>query len=127
MPHLPAIKLFVYICLIFLIESFDSLTSCMYNCVSLGLALWGILALFSDHDILGSVAFTLSLCYKQMELYHAWPFFCYLLGKCYHNKKNRFVFFFRIFLFISHYIYRVYCICSNYTIHNHFSYYKSAL
>ncbi|CAE1292191.1 ALG6 [Acanthosepion pharaonis] len=26
---------------------------------------------------------------KIMELYHAWPFFCYLLGKCYHNKKNR--------------------------------------
>lgn len=60
-----------------------------YNCVSLGLALWAILALFSGHDLLGSIAFTLSLCYKQMELYHAWPFFCYLLGKCYYSKKNR--------------------------------------
>ena len=52
-----------------------------YNCISLGLALWGIVALVTQHDILGSVAFALALNYKQMELYHAVPFFCYLLGK----------------------------------------------
>ena len=52
-----------------------------YNCISLGLALWGIVALVTQHDILGSIAFTLALNYKQMELYHAVPFFCYLLGK----------------------------------------------
>ncbi|XP_019730988.1 dolichyl pyrophosphate Man9GlcNAc2 alpha-1,3-glucosyltransferase-like [Hippocampus comes] len=28
------------------------------------------------------MAFSLALNYKQMELYHALPFFCYLLGKC---------------------------------------------
>lgn len=53
-----------------------------YNGVSLGFALWGILALGLGWDVLGSVAFSLALNYKQMELYHALPFFCYLLGKC---------------------------------------------
>lgn len=52
-----------------------------YNGVSLGLALWGVLALGLGWDALGSVAFSLALNYKQMELYHALPFFCYLLGK----------------------------------------------
>ena len=52
-----------------------------YNCASLGLALWGVLGVLTDHDVLGSVAFSLALNYKQMELYHAFPFFCYLLGK----------------------------------------------
>ncbi|KAK2835237.1 hypothetical protein Q5P01_015721 [Channa striata] len=36
----------------------------------------------SGWDTLGSMAFCLALNYKQMELYHALPFFCYLLGKC---------------------------------------------
>ncbi|XP_054645808.1 dolichyl pyrophosphate Man9GlcNAc2 alpha-1,3-glucosyltransferase isoform X2 [Dunckerocampus dactyliophorus] len=53
-----------------------------YNAVSLGFALWGILALGLGWDALGSMAFSLALNYKQMELYHALPFFCYLLGKC---------------------------------------------
>ncbi|KAM9384074.1 dolichyl pyrophosphate Man9GlcNAc2 alpha-1,3-glucosyltransferase [Pholidichthys leucotaenia] len=53
-----------------------------YNGVSLGFALWGVLALGLGWDALGSVAFALALNYKQMELYHALPFFCYLLGKC---------------------------------------------
>ncbi|XP_076026316.1 dolichyl pyrophosphate Man9GlcNAc2 alpha-1,3-glucosyltransferase [Genypterus blacodes] len=53
-----------------------------YNGVSLGLALWGVLALGLGRDVLGSLAFSLALNYKQMELYHALPFFCYLLGKC---------------------------------------------
>ncbi|XP_071781756.1 dolichyl pyrophosphate Man9GlcNAc2 alpha-1,3-glucosyltransferase [Centroberyx gerrardi] len=52
-----------------------------YNGVSLGLALWGVLALGLGWDVLGSLAFSLALNYKQMELYHALPFFCYLLGK----------------------------------------------
>ncbi|KAK5869619.1 hypothetical protein PBY51_024322 [Eleginops maclovinus] len=52
-----------------------------YNGVSLGFALWGVLALGLGWDALGSVAFCLALSYKQMELYHALPFFCYLLGK----------------------------------------------
>ncbi|XP_070688600.1 dolichyl pyrophosphate Man9GlcNAc2 alpha-1,3-glucosyltransferase [Pempheris klunzingeri] len=53
-----------------------------YNGVSLGFALWGVLALGLGWDVFGSVAFCLALNYKQMELYHALPFFCYLLGKC---------------------------------------------
>ncbi|KAI3368562.1 hypothetical protein L3Q82_025570, partial [Scortum barcoo] len=53
-----------------------------YNAVSLGFALWAILALGLGWDAFGSVAFCLALNYKQMELYHALPFFCYLLGKC---------------------------------------------
>lgn len=50
--------------------------------MSQGFALWGIVALGLGWDVLGSVAFSLALNYKQMELYHALPFFCYLLGKC---------------------------------------------
>ncbi|CAL8254920.1 unnamed protein product [Merluccius merluccius] len=53
-----------------------------YNGVSLGLALWGVVGLGLGWDTLGSLAFSLALNYKQMELYHALPFFCYLLGKC---------------------------------------------
>ncbi|NXW77548.1 ALG6 glucosyltransferase, partial [Hirundo rustica] len=51
--------------------------------LSLGLALWAVLCLCHDCDLLGSVAFCLALNYKQMELYHSLPFFCYLLGKCF--------------------------------------------
>lgn len=53
-----------------------------YNCISLGLCLWGIYFLIEDFDLFGAFAFTLALNYKQMELYHAFPFFFYLLGKC---------------------------------------------
>ncbi|XP_023574101.1 dolichyl pyrophosphate Man9GlcNAc2 alpha-1,3-glucosyltransferase isoform X2 [Octodon degus] len=54
-----------------------------YNAVSLGFALWGVLGVSSDRDLLGSLAFCLALNYKQMELYHSLPFFCFLLGKCF--------------------------------------------
>ncbi|XP_053248169.1 dolichyl pyrophosphate Man9GlcNAc2 alpha-1,3-glucosyltransferase isoform X1 [Podarcis raffonei] len=54
-----------------------------YNSVSLGFALWGVLCLSYDLDLLGSIAFCLALNYKQMELYHSLPFFSYLLGKCF--------------------------------------------
>ncbi|KAM4022826.1 dolichyl pyrophosphate Man9GlcNAc2 alpha-1,3-glucosyltransferase isoform 1-T1 [Anomaloglossus baeobatrachus] len=53
-----------------------------YNSVSLGFALWGIIGLSCGYEALGSLAFCFALNYKQMELYHALPFFCYLLGKC---------------------------------------------
>ncbi|XP_077981304.1 dolichyl pyrophosphate Man9GlcNAc2 alpha-1,3-glucosyltransferase-like [Glandiceps talaboti] len=59
-----------------------------YNCVSLGFTLWAITALISGHDLLGSMAFVLALNYKQMELYHALPFFCYLLGKCFISETE---------------------------------------
>uniref|UniRef100_A0A8C8SRW6 Alpha-1,3-glucosyltransferase n=1 Tax=Pelusios castaneus TaxID=367368 RepID=A0A8C8SRW6_9SAUR len=54
-----------------------------YNSVSLGFALWGVLLLSYDWDLLGSLAFCLAINYKQMELYHSLPFFCFLLGKCF--------------------------------------------
>ncbi|KAM9241760.1 dolichyl pyrophosphate Man9GlcNAc2 alpha-1,3-glucosyltransferase [Dugong dugon] len=54
-----------------------------YNSVSLGFALWGILGVSCDWDLLGSLAFCLAINYKQMELYHSLPFFCFLLGKCF--------------------------------------------
>lgn len=54
-----------------------------YNSVSLGFALWGVLGVSCDWNLLGSLAFCLALNYKQMELYHAMPFFCFLLGKCF--------------------------------------------
>ncbi|KAG8437114.1 hypothetical protein GDO86_007984 [Hymenochirus boettgeri] len=53
-----------------------------YNCVSLGLALWGVIALSLKWDLVATFAFCFALNYKQMELYHSLPFFCYLLGKC---------------------------------------------
>ncbi|XP_038049642.1 dolichyl pyrophosphate Man9GlcNAc2 alpha-1,3-glucosyltransferase-like [Patiria miniata] len=53
-----------------------------YNCASLGFALWAVVALATNHDLLGSIAFVLALNYKQMELYHALPFFCCLLARC---------------------------------------------
>ncbi|XP_072276816.1 dolichyl pyrophosphate Man9GlcNAc2 alpha-1,3-glucosyltransferase [Pyxicephalus adspersus] len=52
-----------------------------YNSVSLGFALWGVIAVAHGWDALGSLAFCFALNYKQMELYHSLPFFCYLLGK----------------------------------------------
>ncbi|XP_032971539.1 dolichyl pyrophosphate Man9GlcNAc2 alpha-1,3-glucosyltransferase isoform X2 [Rhinolophus ferrumequinum] len=54
-----------------------------YNSVSLGFALWGVLGVSYDWDLLGSLAFCLAINYKQMELYHSLPFFCFLLGKCF--------------------------------------------
>ena len=64
------------------------LNSPRYNSISLGLAAWGVVGLSSGHDLLGSVAFVLALNYKQMELYHALPFFCYLLGACFRGQEN---------------------------------------
>nr|VZI50682.1 unnamed protein product [Spirometra erinaceieuropaei] len=53
-----------------------------YNCVSLGLFLSAFGLFCSDHSVLGTISFCLALAYKQMELYHALPFFCFLLGRC---------------------------------------------
>ncbi|KAK7483460.1 hypothetical protein BaRGS_00025259 [Batillaria attramentaria] len=54
-----------------------------YNSVSLGFTLLAAWAMGMDWDLPGAVLFCLALNYKQMELYHAMPFFCYLLGSCY--------------------------------------------
>merc|ERR1719341_1597466 len=53
-----------------------------YNSASLGLFLMAVAALMRGRDLTGSSLFVLALNYKQMELYHALPFFFYLLGLC---------------------------------------------
>lgn len=53
-----------------------------YNGVCLGLALLGAYLILEDWDILGSIFFCLSLNFKQMSLYYAPVFFCFLLRKC---------------------------------------------
>ncbi|XP_053697970.1 probable dolichyl pyrophosphate Man9GlcNAc2 alpha-1,3-glucosyltransferase [Sabethes cyaneus] len=59
-----------------------------YNNVSLGLAALAIAALLADRNLLGSALFVAALNYKQMELYHALPFFFYLLGWCFQHSKG---------------------------------------
>lgn len=51
-----------------------------YNNISLGLACLAIAAIFRNSEHLAAFLFVLALNYKQMELYHALPFFFYLLG-----------------------------------------------
>ncbi len=60
-----------------------------YNSISLGFALWGITGVIAEFNIFGSIAFSLALNYKQMELYHALPFFFFLLGKTFNSSKDR--------------------------------------
>lgn len=59
-----------------------------YNCVSLGLFITSLILYSKDFDILGSIAFCLSLLYKQMELYHALPIFFYLLSKSFSSSST---------------------------------------
>jgi alpha-1,3-glucosyltransferase len=73
-----------------------------YNCASLGFMQLAVYFIFKfDNDnksskqnmiylALGSFSFCLALNYKQMELYHALPFFFYLLSICYF-KCNSFL------------------------------------
>ncbi|KAL7288105.1 probable dolichyl pyrophosphate Man9GlcNAc2 alpha-1,3-glucosyltransferase [Trichogramma pretiosum] len=51
-----------------------------YNCVSLGLFIVSVSALFQGSMAISSFFFVLALNYKQMELYHALPCFFYILG-----------------------------------------------
>jgi len=53
-----------------------------YNGISLGLTVAAVAAIGKGRDLVASVLFCLSINYKQMGLYHALPFFCYLLGNC---------------------------------------------
>ena len=58
-----------------------------YNNVSLGLFIASVAAVIDNFDCLGSFLFSLALNYKQMELYHALPFFFFLLIKCLREKS----------------------------------------
>ncbi|KAK3089053.1 hypothetical protein FSP39_000461 [Pinctada imbricata] len=60
-----------------------------YNCISLGLTLLAVLFIGKERNLWGSLFFCLALNYKQMELYHALPFFCYLLGYCIRRITGR--------------------------------------
>ncbi|KAL8276265.1 hypothetical protein RQP46_011339 [Phenoliferia psychrophenolica] len=53
-----------------------------YNSIMLGLTLWSVNLFHGGHDLLGAVAFVLSLGFKQMALYYSPAIFAYLLGKC---------------------------------------------
>jgi len=57
-----------------------------YNSISLGLFIMAVALTTRGYDVLGSICFSAALNYKQMELYHALPFFFYLLGKCLHQR-----------------------------------------
>ena len=58
-----------------------------YNSISLGLALWAVIAAITRRNLACCVFFTLALCFKQMEFYHALPFFCFLLGRALQNDR----------------------------------------
>ncbi|KAA0203193.1 hypothetical protein HAZT_HAZT005819 [Hyalella azteca] len=58
-----------------------------YNNVSLGLFVAAVAALTASNDTLGAALFSFALNYKQMELYHALPFFFFLLAKCTAEKS----------------------------------------
>lgn len=61
-----------------------------YNSISLGLAVWAVLASCTRHSLLSCIFFSLSLNYKQMELYHSLPFFFFLLGKALQQREARY-------------------------------------
>uniref|UniRef100_A0A0A1XF20 Alpha-1,3-glucosyltransferase n=1 Tax=Zeugodacus cucurbitae TaxID=28588 RepID=A0A0A1XF20_ZEUCU len=58
-----------------------------YNNISLGLFLFAIAAICKEKHYLGAFVYTLALNYKQMELYHAFPIFIYLLRTCFDQKS----------------------------------------
>lgn len=58
-----------------------------YNNISLGLAVLAVAGLLCDMIYVAAFAFTLALNYKQMELYHALPFFAYLLSTSLSQKR----------------------------------------
>lgn len=68
-----------------------------YNNASLGLQILAVSAIATGHDLWGSLIFVFALNYKQMELYHSVPFFCFLLGKCFRSQdENGFLKLFKI-------------------------------
>lgn len=59
-----------------------------YNNVSLGFFLAAVSSLLTGRHCLGSFLFVCALNYKQIELYHALPFFCFLLGLCLQQRPR---------------------------------------
>lgn len=59
-----------------------------YNNMSLGLFTLALAFVMKDCILKASMAFVLALSYKQMELYHALPFFFYFLGLCLRKERT---------------------------------------
>lgn len=59
-----------------------------YNCVSLGLFVASVASVTADKTIFACIFFSMALNYKQMELYHALPFFFYYIGFVYETYKK---------------------------------------
>ncbi|XP_010278445.1 PREDICTED: probable dolichyl pyrophosphate Man9GlcNAc2 alpha-1,3-glucosyltransferase isoform X2 [Nelumbo nucifera] len=58
-----------------------------FNCISLGFTIGAVAAIFSKHELVASVLFSLALNHKQMSAYFALAFFSHLLGKCLRRQK----------------------------------------
>ena len=61
-----------------------------YNAVSLGFFILCVNFLIVNKIVFGSICFCLALNYKQMELYHSLPIFCYLLSFCCERSVKHF-------------------------------------
>ncbi|CAO2825423.1 unnamed protein product [Amaranthus hypochondriacus] len=61
-----------------------------FNCISLGLTIGAVAAIFSSRELVASALFTLALSHKQMSAYFAPAFFSHLLGRCL-RRRNPFV------------------------------------
>lgn len=59
-----------------------------YNCVSLGLFVASVASVYTNQTIFACIFFSMALNYKQMELYHALPFFFYYIGFVYETYKK---------------------------------------
>ncbi len=65
-----------------------------YNCICLGLTQLAVYFLLKSESVklkwltCASILFCMALNYKQMELYHALPFFFYLLGLSLFKSDN---------------------------------------
>lgn len=60
-----------------------------YNAVSLGFFVWAVHLITAQRKLLGSIAFVLSLAYKQMSLYYSPAFFFFLLAAAIHERTQR--------------------------------------
>lgn len=59
-----------------------------YNNISLAFACLAIASIFRDSNYWAALLFVLALNYKQMELYHALPFFIYLLANSFKSNST---------------------------------------
>ncbi|MCL7025941.1 hypothetical protein MKW94_012525 [Papaver nudicaule] len=58
-----------------------------YNCISLGLTVGAVAAIFSKNELVACTLFSLALNHKQMSAYFAPAFFSHLFGKCLQHRN----------------------------------------